>query len=68
MSRGKKKILIENNEHESRLVYATEGEVWTLNISATYLDLIVDWNDFVNKKTVVKCYHIEYEKIDVRIK
>lgn len=65
---GVKKILVNNNEDKSNLVYAEEGEVWDLELFGSSLNLIVDWHDFIKKKCVIVSYRIYFENIDVKIK
>lgn len=43
------------------------GEVLTLNIKEKSAELLIEWHDFVNNKTIVGLYSFKFEKIDEKL-
>lgn len=62
-----RKVLVDGVEMENVTMEFPDGEVLTLRLEIDCVEIIVEWDDFKNKKSKTRCYKMSFEKIILAI-
>lgn len=60
-------ITVDGEPSSSSLMESEDGEVLTLDVGASRISIIIEWNDFSRKKSFTKAYEIRGGDVSISI-